>query len=306
MNMNCPEYLRTDETTWQGDTEALARDFGRRVIVTDRFAVAVDSNLRLEAAGLASRLNLRMQTHLNEQTREKDSVEHTLYPDAGTYTNVYERDGLLARDAILAHCVWMHPSEWERVARRRAAIAHCPTSNTLLGSGVMDLSALARHGIEYALCTDVGASPTTSLLVEMAQFLKVHHGYSDRATPSEALYRGTLAPAKILHIDDQLGRLEPGRPMSFVEIACDVGDLAQRSTDDVILTALLDMSAATLDNFTNDPLCRRSLESLRRGSLDIGPELQCLCDDVAKTVARLENKVRRVVIGGKVVQELRV
>ena len=76
---------------------ALVRDlferFGRRVIVTDRFAVAVDSPLRRRAVRIAHELGLRMQTHLNEQVREKRFVEETLYPDAGSYANVYERDG---------------------------------------------------------------------------------------------------------------------------------------------------------------------------------------------------------------------
>ena len=304
MNMNCPEYLRTDETTWQRDTEVLAHDFSKRLIITDRFAVAVDSKLRREAVALATRLGLRMQTHLNEQIREKDSVERTLYPDAGTYTNVYERDGLLARDAILAHCVRMHAQEWKPLARRRAAVAHCPTSNTLLGSGVIDLNALAGHGIEYALCTDVGASPTTSVLVEMTQFLKVHRGRSNHASPSEALYRATLAPAKILHIDDQVGRLEPGRPMSFIEVACEPNELRSDSVDDVILAALLDTSVRELDEFASR--ARGALDELEQRGLDLGPELQLLSDEVNRTVARLENKVRRVVLHGRVVHENRV
>jgi cytosine/adenosine deaminase-related metal-dependent hydrolase len=64
--------------------------------------------------------------------------------------------------------------------------------------------------IPYAICTDVGASPTTSILAEMAQFLKVHAGRSDYATPQEALFRTTLAPAQLLELSDRLGRLEPG------------------------------------------------------------------------------------------------
>src|SRR5262249_51574466 len=137
MNMNCPEYLRSDERTWQRDVELLAKDFGRRVIVTDRFAVCVDSMLRREAVALARRLGLRTQTHLNEQIREKKLVEQQLYPDAKSYTAVYEHDGLLDCEPILAHCVWMSSDEFACVSRhRRAQIAHCPTSNTLLGSGV--------------------------------------------------------------------------------------------------------------------------------------------------------------------------
>jgi hypothetical protein len=181
------------------------------------------------------------------------------------------------------------------------AVAHCPTSNTLLGSGILDLTRLLEPGIGYAICTDVGASPTTSLLVEMAQFLKVHRRISDRATPSEALRRVTLEPAKILHVDHLVGRLEVGRPMSFVEIACDPLSLRQRSVDDVILAALLDTSAAELDATVDSSDCAAALARLRSSGLDVGPKLKCLEDDIALAKHRLEGKVRRVTLSSKTV-----
>src|SRR6185369_13804641 len=136
------------------------------------------------------------------QLAEKNFVEKTLYPECESYTEVYRRDGLLDGRAILAHCIHMTPRELDLVSTSRSVIAHCPTSNTLLGSGIMAMDEIFSRGIDYAICTDVGASPTTSILAEMAQFLKVHAGRSARATPAEALYRATLAPANILGLDD--------------------------------------------------------------------------------------------------------
>jgi cytosine/adenosine deaminase-related metal-dependent hydrolase len=195
----------------------------------------------------------------------------------------------------------MRPDEWELLSRHPVAVAHCPTSNTLLGSGVLNLNHLTGSGINYAICTDVGASPTTSLLVEMAQFLKVHRRRCDRATPGEALCRATIEPAKILHVDHLVGRLEVGRPASFVEVACDPSALRQRSVDDVILAALLDTSSSQLDALIDDPDCGGALELLRASGLDLGPELKCLEDDVARTKRQLECKVRRVTLSGKIV-----
>ncbi len=94
-----PAYLRTDEANIERDIRHLARRFENRFIVTDRFAVAVTSELRQKASKLAKSLGLRMQTHLNEQRREKQLIEQTLYPDAESYTDVYRRDGLLQRQA---------------------------------------------------------------------------------------------------------------------------------------------------------------------------------------------------------------
>jgi len=218
MNQNCPADLRTDEINFERDITELARRFGRRLIVTDRFAPVVDSPLRRKASALAERFGLRMQTHLNEQLAEKEIVEKVMYPDAGSYTAVYRNDRLLDREPILAHCIWMSDSELDMVAAAPGAlIAHCPTSNMLLGSGVMPLEKIIRAGIDYAICTDVGASPTTSLFAEAAQFLTAHA----TATPEAALFRITQAPAAALGLADRLGTFEVGKPLSFIEVDTD-------------------------------------------------------------------------------------
>lgn len=240
MDMNCPEYLRTDVSTIEHDIESLAGDFGRRLIVTDRFAVTVSSPLRQKAVQLAHKFSLRMQTHLNEQQAEKRLIEKTLYPQAGSYTDVYDRDGLLDCQPILAHCIHMTPHELELLSRKRAAIAHCPTSNQLLGSGTMPLDGVLLHDIDFAICTDVAASPTTSLLYEIRSFLSVHQGRSRNATPSQAFYRTTLAPSRILELDKTIGSLESGKAMTFNVIECDLSDIANLSVDELIQTRLLD------------------------------------------------------------------
>jgi guanine deaminase len=215
MNQNCPPELRTREATLEADVERLAKRFGRRLIITDRFAVAVSSPLRRRGAALAGRFGLRTQTHLNEQPGEKAFVETELYPDAASYADVYRRDGLLDHRCIVAHCVYMRDDEWSILRDAGSVVAHCPTSNLLLGSGVMPLDEVVRRGIPYAIATDVGASPTVSMLAEMRRFLDVHAGRSAHATLAEALFRATLAPAAILGLP--FGRLAVGQPMSFIE-----------------------------------------------------------------------------------------
>ena len=270
MNQNCPAYLRTDEEALARDVARLAAKHGRRLIVTDRFAVAVDTPLRRRAATLAAQHGLRMQTHLNEQRAEKAFVETVLYPGYASYTDVYRQDGLLTEGAILAHCIQMTPDEWTMTADAGAVVAHCPTSNTLLGSGTMPLSDVLAYRLPFALCTDVGASPTTSLLAEMAQFLTVHAGQERPATPSEALWHATLAPAQILGLDSETGTFDPGKPLSYLVAACDPAALAGKTADAVIAEDLLQMP------------------------LTLEPDL---------AAARLDRKIRRVVLLGKTVWE---
>jgi guanine deaminase len=293
MNQNCPDYLRTDQSTWQRDVEALAKDFGRRVIITDRFAVAVSTELRRGAVALAQKLGLRMQTHLNEQLAEKRLVEQTLYPDAGTYTGLYERDGLLDCDPILAHCVRMSMGEFMCVSWHPGAdIAHCPTSNVLLGSGIMPLEQLEKNGIDFAICTDVGASPTTSILCEMAMFLMVHHDSTSRwATATQAMYRTTLGAARMLGLDAGLGSFDVGKSMSFVELACDVNLIDGLSAERIIRERVLEIPEPSRGLLA-------ALRKLRDDGLDRGPELSLLEGAVGATLDRLDHKVLRVVVDG--------
>jgi guanine deaminase len=302
MNGRCPEYLRTDEAGLVEDVDALARDFGRRLIVTDRFAVSVDTPLRKAGVALARRHGLRMQTHLDEQRTEKALVEEVLYPDAGSYTDVYARDGLLDCEPILAHCIHVLPEEVDAIAATASSIAHCPVSNTLLGSGVMPLDTIRAAGIPHALCTDVGASPTTSLFCEMAQFLKVHAGSSSAATPEEALRLVTVAPARILGLADRLGTFAPGLEWSFIEVACD--GPVPATAGEAILRGLLRMTEADLELWRrgDDPRSA-AVRRLRDEGLDWGSELAALDADVRATAARLERRVRRVTRAGKTVWE---
>ncbi|HEV7300993.1 MAG TPA: amidohydrolase family protein [Tepidisphaeraceae bacterium] len=293
MNQNCPSYLRTDEATVDHDLDVLAAEFGQRFIVTDRFAVAVSSPLRRRAVATAAKHGLRMQTHLNEQIGEKAFVERFLYPQHGTYTNVYAVDGLLSHAPILAHCVHMSPTEFDQIAAAGAFVAHCPTSNALLGSGIAPLDRIAERNIPYAICTDVGASPTTSLLAEMAQFLRVHEGRSTRATPSEALFRVTLGADAVMQRSPRPAAFAAGEPVSFIEVDTFAPVTVAMSADEVIRDTLLGYRAA-VDHMMD------AYSALELAGLSTGHAMSSIKVDVATAVARLEGRVARVTLGGVV------
>ena len=165
----------------------------------------------------------------------------------------------------------MQEDEWSMVRDSGASIAHCPTSNTLLGSGVMNLDEVIARGIDYAICTDVGASPTTSILAEMALYLKIHHNRSKRATPSEALYRSTLAPARMLGRND-LGTFEVGMPLSYVEVVCRKNSsnfgFSRRSS---FARGLLENRTTSIIPFANPAHYVRAVNELAANGLDLRP-----------------------------------
>lgn len=286
MNQNCPEYLRNNESTIDRDLRSLAEEFGSRCIITDRFAVACSSELRRIGVQVAKDYSLRTQTHLNEQVREKQFVEKTLYPTHASYTDVYRADGLLHHRPLLAHCIHMTQDEWRMLEDSQSVVMHCPTSNLLLGSGIMKLDEVREHGLDYAICTDVGASPTTSMLLEMAQYLMIH----PQACATEALYRVTLAPAKILELDREIGSFETGKAMSFIEVKTPT--IAFASAEDAIRGGLL--NGDQIGGETQEVI-----EKLRTLSPVNNAQLDRMIVETRSRAAKLESTIQSVTIEGK-------
>jgi len=155
-------------------------------------------------------------------------------------------------------------------------------------------------GIPHALCTDMGASPTTSLFCEMAQFLKAHASSSSAATPEEALRLVTVAPARILGLGDRVGTFAPGMEWSFIEVAWD-GAAPPATAREAILGGLLSMREAELESWRRgDGAAAAAMRRLRDEGLDWGHDLAVLDADVRATAMRLEGCVRRVTRAGRV------
>ena len=101
-----------------------------------------------------------------------------------------------------------------------AVIAHCPTSNLFLGSGLFDMQQVNRIPIQTALATDVGGGTSFSLWKTMAESYKVQqlNGYS--MSVFESLYKCTRGAAEALKLDDTIGSFEPGREADFIVVDC--------------------------------------------------------------------------------------
>src|SRR5204863_7468103 len=128
----------------------------QRFAVTPRFALSCTQELLEGAGDLARRLDLPVQTHLNENPDEIREVRHRLHKP---YIDVYEGAGLVRPMSLFAHCVWMTKRDW-RKARR---VSHCPTSNLFLKSGMVDWTAARESGATLSLGSDVGGGPDLSI-----------------------------------------------------------------------------------------------------------------------------------------------
>jgi 5-methylthioadenosine/S-adenosylhomocysteine deaminase len=155
-----PEDLCVAARQGLAETERLCADWhgrerGRlRVSVQPRFAVACTDGLLRKAAELAAEKELIIHTHASESRAEcglvleRTGLENVAYLDAV---------GLLTPRTCLAHAVQTEEREWRRLAERGTSVAHCPSSNLRLASGVCPVVGLRRAGVRMALGSDSAA-----------------------------------------------------------------------------------------------------------------------------------------------------
>ena len=220
MDRHCPEGLCDSAADGERDMRALIETWhGRERLhyaITPRFA-ATSSAAQLQGAGRLAREfpDVYIHSHLAENRDEVSWVRH-LFPERRSYIDVYDRYGLLRERATYAHCIYLDATDRERLAASGAGAAFAPTSNLYLGSGLFDIAASDAAGMRFALATDVGGGSSFSMPRTMAEAYKVAQLQGQRLSPLRAFYLATLAGARMLGLDDRIGRFAPGSEADFI------------------------------------------------------------------------------------------
>jgi guanine deaminase len=190
-----------------------------RYAVTPRFSLsASEPILDACAAVLDAAPGALFTSHVNENKAEVDFVA-TLFPDCTDYVDTYDRHGLLKTRSVLAHNVHPTDAELDVLADRRTAVAHCPSSNSALGSGLFPLARHLRSGVPVALGSDVGAGTGFSIFKEGLQAYFMQRLLDDDGhplSPTQLLWLATRAGALALGLDDQVGDLSVGKQFDAV------------------------------------------------------------------------------------------
>jgi guanine deaminase len=235
MDRNAPDALRdTAQSAYDDSKSLLERWHGQgraSYVITPRFSpTSTPEQLSALGALWAEHPDCLMQTHLSEQTDEITWVKE-LYPDARDYLDTYEAHGLLGANGLYGHAIHLEPRERDRLKEAGAALIHCPTSNTFIGSGLFDMAGLVAEGQRVGLATDSGGGSSFSMLRTMAAAYEVAQLRGAALHPSALLWLATEGSAKALRIDHRVGTLAPGTEADF--IALDLAStpaIAQRST----------------------------------------------------------------------------
>ncbi|KAG8840428.1 hypothetical protein FRB91_006105, partial [Serendipita sp. 411] len=170
-----PTYVERNCTASISDTKALI-DYVHSLpplpsqsslvhpIITPRFAISCTDELLSSLGKLASQYpKMAIQTHVSENPSEIAFVKE-LFPDAPHYTGVYDTHGLLREGTILGHAVHLTDDEVRLIKERNGGIAHCPTSNFNIRSGMANVGKYLDQGIKVGLGTDCSGGYSPSIL----------------------------------------------------------------------------------------------------------------------------------------------
>lgn len=238
-NCSSPDYYVETTSNSLRDTEEFITNVLKlnsplvKPIITPRFALSCSAELMQGLSQLASKYDLNIQSHISENLGEIDAVKQM--HNASSYTSIYESVNLLTNRCILAHGVHLEDAELKLLKKYGTAIAHCPTSNTKLGSGMCDVRRLLIAGINVGLGTDVSGGHSASILLAIQDALNVSHCLNfakkqriigtgriaehnelqnENYEPLEyknALYLATLGGAEALAVNNKCGNFIVGK-----------------------------------------------------------------------------------------------
>ena len=224
-----PELHVDAETAYQANRQLIRCFHGRgRALyaVTPRFALSA-SEVLLEVCQtlLTEYPGLRFQTHLNENAQEIEEIGR-LFPWASDYLGVYEQFHLISSRSVLAHSVHSSRPELERMAAAGSYVAHCPSSNAALGSGIFPMRRHIEAGVGCALGTDVGGGTGFGMLKEGLQaylMQRLANGSGAALSPAHLLYLVTRAGAEAIGLETEVGDFQPGKSADFVYLKAPAG-----------------------------------------------------------------------------------
>jgi cytosine/adenosine deaminase-related metal-dependent hydrolase len=167
-------------------------------------------------AGLAREHGVRLHTHIAETL---DEQRFCLEVYGCRPVEYLRRLGWLGGDVWLAHCVHLSDEEVRLLGETGTGVAHCPSSNFRLGSGLAPVRAMLDAGVPVGLGVDGSASNDSSnMIAEARQALLAHRGDPDPArwlSAEEVFWMATRGGARCLGRDD-IGSLEPGKAADLV------------------------------------------------------------------------------------------
>jgi len=191
-----------------------------RIVIAPCSPFSVAEELMRQSAIWARQRDLTLHTHVAETLHE----EEFCLQKVGLRPVEYMQElGWVGEDVWYAHAIYLSEEEIDLLAETGTGVAHCPTSNMRLGSGIAPIREMLDRGIKVGLAVDGSASNDSShMLAEarMAMLLQRVQKGAGALSAQEALEMATLGGAAVLGRDD-IGSLSPGKAADFIAINLD-------------------------------------------------------------------------------------
>jgi 5-methylthioadenosine/S-adenosylhomocysteine deaminase len=196
---------------WQGDRLIHAS------VAPHSIYTCSEKTLR-DAAALARKYHAPILIHVAEMRKE---YVDSLAKNGTTPVQYLERIEFLGPDVLAAHCIWVDYTDMRILAERQVGCVHNPSSNMMLASGVAPVIDERASGMRVGLGTDgpAGSNNDLDMMEEMdlASKLQKTNRVDPRALGSKgALEMATIEGARALHMETEIGSLEPGKKADFV------------------------------------------------------------------------------------------
>jgi 5-methylthioadenosine/S-adenosylhomocysteine deaminase len=221
-----------------------------RACFAPRFAVSCTRELLEQVARLSRERRVLVHTHASENRDEIALVEQNTGLRNISYLNAV---GLAAPHVVLAHCIWLDDSELQILQQTETKVAHCPSSNLKLGSGIAQVAEMLERGISVSLGADgAPCNNRLEMFTEMrtaALLQKARRG--PQAIPAlTALRMATIEGAKAIGLESETGSIELGKKADLTLL--NLNQLHSMPQPDLISTIVYSAQASDVETVLID------------------------------------------------------
>ncbi len=192
-----------------------------RIAVAPCSPFSVTGDLMIESTKVADEYGVLLHTHLAETV---DEDEYCMQRFGLRPVDYMQRLGWLRSDVWFAHLVQLSDEDIAKLADAGVGMAHCPSSNMRLGSGIAPVTKMRNAGVKIGIAVDGSASnDMNNFIMEMRNALllqRVKYG-ADSLMPEDVLRMGTMGGATVLHMEDYIGSISPQKAADLVVVRVD-------------------------------------------------------------------------------------
>lgn len=285
-----PNHIALQETMDLATKWHMADDGRIRYALTPRFAVSCDEDLLVEVVRLAEQHNLMIHSHASESQGEIAIVEEKFGKPNVEYLH---KIGLTGEHVVLAHCIWLNPTEMSILVDTGTKISHCPGSNLKLASGIAKIPELLARGAKVSIGSD-GAPCNNRMdvfsemrLAALIQKVRLHDPQALNA--DDVLAMATRGGAEAMGQLADLGSLEVGKKADITIIGLDSAH--QQPSQQIDPVAQIVYASQASDVYATIVNGRVLMEDRRLVTLDYDDIKRQTNRIMGEKLAQLENRL---------------